>query len=67
MSSFGGRHPAVPDRTWTYTELRSQLEAFERELRAAGLAETSIQTYFKGADAFLRWMTGDFTPQGPRH
>jgi hypothetical protein len=56
----------MPDGTWTYSELRSQLAAFERELRAAGLAENSIHTYLKGADAFLRWMTGDFTPQGPR-
>ena len=51
---------------WTSDELRDELERFEAELRAAGLRETSIQTYVDRTRRFLRWLDGDYTPGGPR-
>jgi hypothetical protein len=38
---------------------------FERELRAADLRETSVRTYVDRTAIFLRWLAGDYQPQGP--
>jgi hypothetical protein len=54
-----------PD-TWTLNDLRAELRRFERELRAAELAESSVETYTKGCETFLRWLAGDYEPSGPR-
>jgi hypothetical protein len=53
-------------QTWTLSELERELLRFEGELRAAGLAETSVKTYVKGPETFLRWLSGDYVPQGPQ-
>jgi hypothetical protein len=52
-------------RTWTLGELRSELERFEDELRAAGLLPTTVHTYVDRAGVFLRWLDGDYHPRGP--
>ena len=41
-------------------------DEFEAELRAAGLRESSVKTYVKGADAFVRWLDDAFEPRGPQ-
>lgn len=53
-------------RAWTRSELERELTAFERELRAAGLAEDAILTFVDRSGVFLRWLGGDYTPHGPR-
>ena len=52
--------------TWTIEELRQELGRFETALLDARLAPSSVQTYVDRTERFLRWLTGDYTPQGPR-
>jgi hypothetical protein len=54
------------DKRWTVQELQARLRDFERELRAAELAENSVRTYVDRSSVFVRWLAGDYTPQGPR-
>lgn len=51
---------------WTVHDLERELERFEAELRAAGLAESSIRTYVDRSRNFVRWLAGEFNPRGPR-
>jgi hypothetical protein len=53
-------------QTWTLADLRSELERFEEELRAAGLARNTVHTYVDRAEVFVRWLGGDYHPRGPR-
>jgi hypothetical protein len=41
-------------------ELRTGLERFERELRDAGLKETTIHTYVERSARFLNWLASDY-------
>ena len=52
--------------TWTLAELERELKRFESELRAANLAENSVRTYVDRSERFIRWLAGDYHPQGPR-
>ena len=51
---------------WTLQELRKELGRFEAELRANDLRESSVRTYVDRSAIFLRWLAGDYHPQGPR-
>lgn len=51
---------------WTLKELRQELARFEEILRAANLREASVRTYVDRSAIFLRWLGGDYEPQGPR-
>lgn len=51
---------------WTIEELRVELERYERELKAAGLAPNTVHTYVERAERFLRWLVRDYQPSGPR-
>ncbi len=61
----------IPGRTvmnsqrYSVDELREELRRFERQLRAAGLKETSITTYADRTNRFLKWLDGDYQPRGP--
>lgn len=55
----------MPD-AWTLHALEKELARFESELRAAGLAENSIHTYVERSGRFIRWLAGEYQPQGPR-
>lgn len=55
----------VAEKSWTHDELLDELEGFERELKAAGLRDSSVRTYTDRTRTFLRWLVGDYTPQGP--
>lgn len=52
--------------SWAIDDLHAELSRFEEELRAAGLAESSIHTYVDRTGRFLRWLVGDYTPSGPK-
>ena len=53
-----------PSVNWTPTDLVRELNRFEAELRAAGLAEASVRTYVDRSRSFIRWLVGEFTPPG---
>ncbi len=48
--------------SWTVSGLREQLDLFDAELRAAGLAENTIRTYVDRSRYFVRWLDGDYRP-----
>ncbi len=43
-------------RGWSVAELEVELRRFEQELRRAALRESSIQTYVRRSQIFLRWL-----------
>lgn len=51
---------------WTLEELQKELVRFDSELRAANLRESSVRTYVDRSAIFLRWLGGEYQPQGPR-
>jgi hypothetical protein len=55
---------STDSQTWTTAELERELDRFERELRAAELAEASVRTYVDRSRMFIRWLAGEYTPQG---
>ncbi|MFP4148958.1 MAG: hypothetical protein ACLFV0_05665 [Nitriliruptoraceae bacterium] len=55
----------VAEQSWTHERLLAELDAFEQDLRAAGLRENSVRTYTDRTRTFLRWLVGEYTPQGP--
>lgn len=57
------REVTLPQSSWTIAELRVELRRFEEELRAAGLRKSSIETYVKGSETFLRWLVGEYDPR----
>jgi hypothetical protein len=57
--------PARNDQRYSVSELNAELLRFERELRGAGLKDSSITTYVDRTARFLRWLAGDYRPTGP--
>ena len=55
----------MTQQRWTTDELRTELLRFERELRAANLKDSSIQTYVDRSGRFLKWLDGDYQRRGP--
>jgi hypothetical protein len=54
----------IDSQRYSVDELRAELRRFERQLRAAGLKETSITTYTDRTNRFLKWLDGDYQPRG---
>lgn len=52
----------MPDQSWSLAELRSELERYETELRAAGKRQLTIDTYVGQSERFVRFLTGDYRP-----
>ena len=52
----------MADQTWSLAELRSELERYESELRAAGKGQLTIDTYIGQSDRFVRFLIGDYRP-----
>lgn len=48
------------------TELRTELDRFKMELRAAGLRESTVHAYLLGSSLFVRWLAGEYFPGPPR-
>jgi hypothetical protein len=46
------------------TELAIDARAYADDVAAAGRHEATIDTYFRHAMFFVRWLTGDFEPGG---
>jgi hypothetical protein len=54
----------VSQGCWTYQELQEELREFERQLRDAGLRDSSVHTYVDRTGRFLRWLVGEYEPRG---
>ncbi len=54
----------VGEATWTLQDLQRELRRYEEELRAAGLTDKSVRTYLDHPTRFLRWLAGEYSPQG---
>ncbi len=52
----------MSDRLWSLAELRSELERYEAELRAAGKGQLTIDTYVGQSERFVRFLIGDYRP-----
>ena len=53
----------VADRSWTLPQLRSELERYEAELRAAGKEQRTSDTYVGQSTRFVRFLIGDYRPE----
>ena len=58
-----GYRAAMAAQTWTLEELHAELARWERELREAGKAENTVDTYIGRTETFLRWLAGDYHPR----
>ncbi len=56
----------IHEQRWTLKELQYELDTFERELRAAGYAENSVNTYIDRSARFLKWLAGEYKPELPK-
>lgn len=56
------RETMMPDRSWSLAHLRSELERYEAELRAAGKEQRTIDTYVGQSERFVRFLIGDYRP-----
>jgi hypothetical protein len=61
----GRKVTVLENQRYSVDELREELRRFERELRAAGLKENSVNTYVDRTGRFLKWLDGDYQPRGP--
>jgi hypothetical protein len=52
----------MPERSWSLADLRSELERYEVELRAAGKGQLTIDTYIGQSERFVRFLIGDYRP-----
>ena len=52
----------MPERSWSLAELRSELERYEVELRAAGKGQLTIDTYIGQSERFVRFLIADYFP-----
>jgi hypothetical protein len=51
--------------SWTIDDPRRELARFERELRDAGLTDSSVHTYVDRSGRFVSWLAGEYEPRGP--
>jgi hypothetical protein len=51
------------ERYWTEQELRLRLNDYENELRTAGKARNTINTYVQHPERFINWLVGGYTPR----
>jgi hypothetical protein len=47
---------------WSARELRSELNRYEEELRAAGKTRNTINTYLQHPERFINWLEGRYHP-----
>jgi len=47
---------------WSARDLRSELNRYEEELRAAGKARNTISTYVQHPERFINWLEGRYRP-----
>lgn len=51
-----------PELRWSARELRSELNRYEQELRAAGKARNTVNTYVQHPERFINWLEGRYRP-----
>lgn len=56
-----GNRP-VPRTATTTSDLRDQARQYADEVQAAGREQPTVETYFRHAMFFIRWLEGDFQP-----
>jgi hypothetical protein len=49
--------------SWTEAELRAALDKYENELRAAGKARNTVNTYVQHPERFINWLVGAYQPR----
>ena len=59
-ASGSSRRP--PDGAASTAELSSEADEYARELASAGLRQTAINTYYRHAMFFVRWLDGVYAP-----
>ena len=47
---------------WSAAELRSELNRYEAELRAAGKTRNTVNTYVQHPERFINWLVGRYRP-----
>ena len=47
---------------WSARELKSELNRYEEELRAAGKTRNTINTYVQHPERFINWLQGRYRP-----
>lgn len=52
----------VPRSSPSGSDLRRQAEQYARQVEAAGREQPTVDTYFRHAMFFIRWLEGDFRP-----
>ncbi len=52
----------VPRAAVTTSDLRQQARQYADEVQAAGREQPTVDTYFRHAMFFIRWLAGDFEP-----
>ena len=52
----------VPVRAVTTGDLRKQATAYAKDVQAAGRERPTVETYFRHAMFFVRWLDGNFEP-----
>jgi len=57
-----GRGRPVPAGAVTVDELKRQAQSYAGQVEAAGRAQASIDTYYRHAMFFIRWLQGEFEP-----
>ena len=48
--------------TQALREIEAALEEYKNEVNGTNLAQSSKETYLDHADAFVRWLKGEFEP-----
>jgi hypothetical protein len=59
--AVGGDRP-VPRAAASTTELRQQAERYVEQVQAAGREQPTVDTYYRHAMFFIRWLDGEFEP-----
>ena len=52
--------------TWSLLELQEKLDEYEELLVSIGMSRNTINTYTQHPERFIRFLIGEYTPEGPR-
>ena len=52
--------------TWSLLELQEKLDEYEELLVSKGMSRNTINTYTQHPERFIRFLIGEYTPEGPR-
>ena len=52
----------MAEKSWTISELKTELDRFERELKDAGFKTSTLHNYVERSNRFLRWLVGEYKP-----